>query len=253
MATTGSIESARAAFTDAFQFPGRTVNPMLPQVIERDRLIMAARPGLIRKLLPLRHDDAGVYCGGCYLFDTFENATAFADWAEHEFVLDGVHFLDRAPFLEPSLQLWQVVGTADFAEVTRDQEIMRFERWHLGGPGDSAELQRAWWPKIRKQAEADGDATVWLLLGGDEFHPQLGLVTARCRSDPERRGATPPDVTELEGRDSLGVELATALDATKVFDRTSWVYTVWHPIVEGDSSPDTAQWPCSPPLPGLSA
>lgn len=246
------LERARAVFSDAFQFPGRALDPAAPAMIERDRLIMAARPGMLRKLLPLREDDTGVYCGGCYLFDSYDNAKAYAEWVAHEFVLDGMLFLDRPPFLEPTSQLWHVVGVADFADVTRDQEIMRFERWHLPAAGDLDRLRGEWWPRIRARAEADGDAAVWLLLGPDRYHPQLGLVTARRRSDVERRGQTPPDLAELEQRASLGTELAAELGATKVFDRTSWVYMVWHPIADGDPSPDTAQWPCSPPLPGLS-
>lgn len=249
--TTDATQRATAVFSDAFQFPGRALDPSAPEVIERDRLVMAARPGMLRKLLPVRQDSSGVYCGGVYLFDTFENAQAYGDWCATGFELDGTLFLDRPTFLDPTSQVWHVVGAADFADATRDQEIMRFERWHLPAAGDLAALRGDWWPRIRKQAEADGDTTVWLLLCPDRFHPQLGLVTARRRSDVENRGSSAPDVTELERLPSLGADLATDLGATKVFDRTSWVYMVWHPIAEGETSADTAQWPCSPPLPGL--
>jgi hypothetical protein len=34
----------------------------------------------------------------------------------------------------------------------------------------------------------------------------------------------------------------------KVFDRTSWVLTIWFPIVEGKSDVP-ALWPNSPPMP----
>lgn len=242
---------AQAVFSDAFQFPGAALDPSAPAVIERDRLIMAARPGMLRKLLPVRVDASGVYCGGCYLFDTYDNAAAYADWVANEFVLDGKLFLNRPEFLEPTSQLWQVAGAADFADVASDQELMRFERWRMPKRASLARLRDESWPLIRKAAEQDGAASVWLLYDDDEFHPGLGLVTARRRPDVANRGATPPDVAELERRDSLGAALAQQLRGTKVFDRTSWIYMIWHPIDDGDDSPHAAQWPCSPPLPSL--
>lgn len=50
---------ATAVFSDTFQFPGLEADPRTPDMIERDRVIMAARPGMLRKLLPLRVDERG--------------------------------------------------------------------------------------------------------------------------------------------------------------------------------------------------
>lgn len=246
-----TIDGARAVFSDAFQLPGTKIHPKLPDLANGDRLIMAARPGMLRKLLPLREDDTGVYSGGCYLFDTFENAEAFADWVANDFTTGGVQFLDRPQFMDVAWNLWHVVGASDFADVTQDQELMRFERWHLLAPADLEEIRRDWWPKIREKAESEGSTAVWLLLGADEIHRQLSLLTVRQRPDVENRGETRPDLSEFERRTSLGTEVAAAYEGTKVFDRTSWVYMVWHPIAEGDTSPEAVQWPSSPPLPGI--
>ena len=65
MADDALMSRPTAVFSDTFQLPGRTLDPRAPEMIERDRLIMAARPGMIRKLLPLRIDESGVFCGGC--------------------------------------------------------------------------------------------------------------------------------------------------------------------------------------------
>lgn len=245
------IAQATAVFSDAFQFPGSRLNPDAPAYIERDRLVMAARPGMLRKLLPIRQDATGVFCGGCYMFDTLDNARAYADWVARDFRLDGVTlFLDRPEFLEPTSQLWRIVGARDFADVTTRQNVMRFERWHVPDLPDADALRKRW-PRIENAARASGTSTAWLLAGCDEVHPQLGLVTAGYE-EPSRAAEHPPATLDsFAARSSLAEELAASLQGTKVFDRTSWIYMVWFPVAEGDDCPDTALWPVSPPLPGL--
>lgn len=245
--------TAQAVFSDAFQFPGTAINPQAPEYIERDRLIMAARPGLARKLLPIRKDETGVYCGGCYLFDTLKNAEAYANWVAEDFVLDGTLFLDRPEFLEPTSQLWLVAGFEDFGDIADQQNIMRFERWHLPKTADIEAVREAWWPKVRAAAIDGGLTSVWLLVGTDKTHPQLGLVTVTHGDPGETAPADAAGILGLETMPSPAQELADELSGTKVFDRTSWIYMIWHPIEEGDNSPHTAQWPVSPPLPGLPA
>jgi len=246
------ISEATAVFSDAFQFPGTALNPEAPPYIERDRVVMAARPGMLRKLLPIRQDPAGVFCGGCYLFDTVDNARAYGDWVANEFRLDGeTLFLDRPEFLEPTSQLWQIVGARDFGDVTTQQTVMRFERWHVPSLPPMGELRRSW-DAVEGAAGSAGATSAWLLSGCDEVHPQLGTVTA-YQADPSHAGdADNATLDAIGGRPSVGAELAKSLGGTKVFDRTSWIYMIWFPIDEGDTSPDTALWPVSPPLPGLS-
>lgn len=252
MASNAQTPRATAVFSDTFQFPGRTLDPRAPEMIERDRLIMAERPGMLRKLLPLREDQSGVFCGGCYAFDTYENARAYGDWVANDFILDGLKFLDRPPFMEPTSQLWEIVGLEDFADVHTSQHVMRFERWHTGGHADVEDLRERHWPQIRDRARAAGLTSVWLLYGPDEYHPQLGLVSVAARSD-DTDGSSPADLSWLEAQPSPAEELTEELGSTKVFDRTSWVYMVWFPITADADPGDTAIWPNSPPLPGLVA
>ena len=247
-----SVDQASAVFSDAFQYPGRKLSPKGPPFIEDNRLAMAARPGLIRKLLPAREDDKGAFAGGCYLFDTYENAKAFRKWAEEEWVLpDGMRFLDRQQFLEPTSQLWRIVAVEDFGDVESQQNIMRFERWHLPAYPEAENLRAEWWPRIRDAAVEAGLTSAWLLADPHEYHPQLGLVTAALGAESHQGGQSTMDLSKLESMTSLGEQLADHLGGTKVFDRTSWIYMIWFPIEAGDRSPDTALWPCSPPLPGL--
>lgn len=247
-----AVSEATAVFTDAFQFPGTSLSPDMPPYIEKDRVVMAARPGLVRKLLPIRQDSSGVYCGGCHLFDTLENARAYANWQANEFIVDGTLFLDRPIFLEPTSQLWRVAAAEDFAPVESEQKVVRLQRWHLPEAIDPVRLREEWWPALREAAVKDGLTSAWLLAGTDEHHPQLGIVlTADGNPLEVNEGEAAESLHRLESWESPGERLAKALNATKVFDRTSWIYMVWHPIEEGDTSADTAQWPVSPPWPGL--
>ena len=107
----GPIPCEGAAFDD-FRLTPHLPPAAAPGVIERDRLHMAARPGFIRKLLPLRiePETGTVYSGGRYLLDTYEHAREFADWVEHEFVLDGIPILKRADFADVTTAVWRVIG-----------------------------------------------------------------------------------------------------------------------------------------------
>jgi hypothetical protein len=244
-----SSQAPAAVFTDTFQLPGDELDPRAPEMIERDRLIMAARPGMVRKLLPLRMDTSGVHTGGCYVFDTYEHARAFRDWVVNDFVLDGVLFFDRPVIMEPASQLWQLVGFEDFADVHTEQDVMRLERWHITARPAIEDLRERQWPEIRDRARAFGLSSVWLLYEPDEHHPQLGVVTVAGRDESTERGVSVADLSKLESRPSLGEALARELGGTKVFDRTSLVYMVWFPVT-GSASDEPPVWPSSPPLPG---
>jgi len=238
-----------AVFTDTFQLPGSDLDPRAPQMIERDRLIMAARPGMVRKLLPLRLDPSGVHTGGCYLFDTYANAKAFRDWVVNDFVLDGVKFFDRPVIMEPAAQLWQLVGCEDFGNVHTAQDVMRLERWHVATCPAIEALREQQWPAIRDGAREADLTSIWLLFEPDEHHPQLGLVTVAGRGEGTSRGTSLADLSRLEAQPSLAEALARELGGTKVYDRVSLVYMVWFPVTGGpDDEPPV--WPNSPPLPG---
>ena len=223
----------------------------IPDLIERDRFIMAARPGLLRKLLPIRIDDVGVFSGGCYIFDSFENAQAFESWVKNDFILDGLNFFDRSAFLEANGHLWHIVGMEDLGDVRTSQDAMRFQRWHLPAPTELEKLRTEHWPAIWASAQAAGLSSIWLLYCPDPHHPQIGLVMASKLRDDRKRDDELPSLAMLEGLASPASELAANLGATKVFDRTSWIYTVWFPVTGGDD--EAPLFPNSPPLPSPSS
>lgn len=247
------ITEALAVFSDEFQFPGANINADVPGYIEADRLVMAARPGMLRKLLPLRVSPEGVFCGGTYAFSTREEAEAYAHWCTYEFKLDGeTLFLDRPEFLEPRAQLWDVAGIGDFGP-TEGQKIMRVERWHALQAPSLSQLRDEWLPRVIEQAQAQGIQSAWLLLGTDPIHPQIGLVTSYdADTSSANQGSASHEITNVESRPSLLAGIEDAFAATKVFDRTSWIYMIWHPVEDGDANPLAAEWPISPPVYGLS-
>ena len=251
-----ATSEATAVFSDAFQVAGDSVGPQVPEMIEADRVLMASRPGMLRKLLPLRIDAAGVTSGGVYLFDTYENAAAYGEWVAEEFILDvgwgDINFLDRPIFIEATSQVWNLIGAEDFADVRTSQDVMRFERWHTIEPVDMDDL-RAGWPEVRERAEDAGLTSVYLMYAPDRFHPQLGLVTVAANPISPPTGDAERDLAQLASQPSLGDVIGKGPGATKVFDRTSWVYEVWFPIEEGNDHEGSTVWPNSPPLPGVDA
>ena len=87
----------------------------------------------------------------------------------------------------------------------------------------------------------------------DRFHPQIGLVTVAANPTSRPTGDAERDLAQLASQPSLGDVIGKGPGATKVFDRTSWVYEVWFPIEEGNDHEGSTVWPNSPPLPGVDA
>jgi hypothetical protein len=217
----------------------------LPALIERDRVIMATRPGMRQKHLPFRHNAASgmVLSGGRYLFDTFEQAEAYKTWAEREFVVDGVPFFKRPVFLNPVVLAWQVVGAQDFQALHTAHSCIRFERWAVEDERITQRLPASW-TALQAGAAQQGCASIWLLHNPE--HRQVGLVTVTGqRLAPGASISQPPEDPGV----SLGTLLEEGGGLRKLFDRTSWVLTIW--LARGEGK-EAALWPNSPPLPSPS-
>src|SRR3981189_49653 len=70
--------SAGGAFSCDFQVRGDTPLNSIPPMLERDRMYMADRPGMLRKDVPLSFipdpPSPNLFGGGRYLFDSFQHA-----------------------------------------------------------------------------------------------------------------------------------------------------------------------------------
>jgi hypothetical protein len=238
--------NAKGAFTADFGLPPSLPLNMVPPLIERDRMYMAARRGMQNKYLPLRIDFAtgNLLSGGRYLFDTERDAEQYKDWVKNDFILDGMHFFDRPIFIQPDYHAWRVIDAHHFGEIDT-RIIVRTERWSVSNYDEVATLTQKW-DGILAEASERGLTSVWLLYNKDERLVQLVYFANRIvPQDP-----TTPDFASL-----AALEFAPALGHyfddqawTKTFDRTQWVLTIWFPFVTGDNG-EPSLWPHSPPFP----
>jgi hypothetical protein len=242
--TRGKVK-AKGAFTADFTLPaGMPLNLVAP-LIERDRMYMAARPGMQNKYLPLRFDPTGnLLSGGRYLFDTEHQARQYKDWVENDFILDGMHFFDRPFFINPDYHAWRVIGGYHFGEID-ERIIVRTERWNVGNHNVVNVLKHKW-DEILLEAQQRGLTSVWLLYSRDEGLVQLVYFADRI---------VPPDPSTPDFASLAALEESPALGHhfdsqswTRTFDRTQWVLTIWFPFETGDTG-QPSLWPHSPPLP----
>lgn len=240
----GPINVGGCAVTD-FLLTNHLPPEQVPAVIERDRLIMSARPGFDRKLLPLlvEPDSGKVYSGGRYLFDTCENAVAFGNWCRNEFEIDGVKIFDRPDFSEVSARIFRVIGAHDFKDVHSAQVAYRTEIWHCDAK-DTEDTLLKLWPALRDRAEQEDKSSLWLLHNAEEG--EIALVTVIDRIGQHSQ-------SELDYETLVAVQAARSYGddwawAEKIFDRSHWVYAVWFPNTH-EAKAEPPLWPNSPPLP----
>ncbi len=229
--------SARGAFTCDFALGPEAFTGNLPAVIERDRMYMAARPGMLLKHIPFSLDETAAaqgglaFSGGRYLFDTAERARAYADFVVRDFALDGVQFLSRSYFLAPDCHSWEVVGASQWAGPDH-QVLVRTERLSVPAGATTKAVLRERWPLLQAEAQVRGYSAVWLLHQPEES--LVSVVSYADRLTPDSPLA--PDVAGL-----AALETAAPLGAvfgdqgwTAVLDRTSWTLPTWFPFSAGD-------------------
>ncbi|HEV8359483.1 MAG TPA: hypothetical protein VGR28_03405 [Candidatus Thermoplasmatota archaeon] len=237
--------AAGGAFTCDFGLPADVPLETLPPVIERDRMYMAERPGMLHKHIPLIPDPASqqLLAGGRYLFTTQRQAEDYFRWVVHDFVLDGTHFFDRPYFLDPDCHAWGVVGAHEWGDI-HHTVALRTERF--AAPGNAAEALAAAWPVLRAAAHDRGLNAVWLLHEQREHLASLVYFADRALpgQDAIPGGAS---LAPLLALPPLGDSLVEQ-GFERVFDRTQIVVTIWFPFAAGDRG-QASLWPNSPPLP----
>jgi hypothetical protein len=206
---------------------------------------MTARPGFLRKFIPLRSDPAtgNFLTGGRYLFRTAQDARQYQTWLWHDYVRDGVAFFDRPFFLNPECHVWDVVGVADLAPYDEHQVVLRTERFRVPAASQDTRLA-ARWSQILAEARRRRLTGVWLLH--DKPEQLVSLVYFAERPAPSTPDSLAP--VALEQTPPLG-DVFDDEGWARTFDRTQWVLTMWFPLALGDHGRPSV-WPNSPPLPG---
>jgi len=232
----------RGAFTCDFAMPPGIPPELIPLTIERDRHHMAAQPGFVSKHIPLAVDANGaMHAGGRYLFETRQQARAYHQWLKDGFIIDGVAFLSRPELLDAEAYDWDVLGVATWSD--RVSSVVRTERFRSSQTRSELETL---WPLLCAAAERANLASLELLW--NEESGLLSLVSyAPALGTPDPSGPDMSSLRALAGAPSLG-RLLEEQHAERLFDRTSWVLTVWYPLEASDSGRRPV-WPNSPPFP----
>ncbi|HVY45253.1 MAG TPA: hypothetical protein VHB21_05210 [Minicystis sp.] len=245
---------AKGSFTCDFGLVGDYPPDRIAPDIERDRMIMSDNRGLLQKHLPIALDFTSfteegapnLLSGGRYLFKSYEDAKNYHEFVAEDYVLDGVQFLSRPVFFNAECYDFKVVGAYEFKEIDTSQVLVRTERFALPSPvGSSIGALYHAWPEILAEAGDADMASVTLSYNADEALVSLVYTIDRIVPyDP-----TTPDFASLgylQSLTPLGHVLADA-GMGRTFDRSEWVFTIWHPFVAGDHGVP-ADWPQSPPF-----
>ncbi|HZI09774.1 MAG TPA: hypothetical protein VE153_05225 [Myxococcus sp.] len=237
---------ATGAFTCDFLIPNTYPIDAVAPVIERDRMYMARRPGMLHKHIPARFDAAfNILTGGRYLFEKEHQARDYAEWVSQEFILDGTPFLDRSYFIAPDCRAWRTIGAIQVGDLATQTPVLRTERYAVPDT-DLRGFLGARFPQVANRAVQQGLTGAWLLY--DDETDVVSLVYFADRTGVYVPGL--PDYTSLNALESaqpLGQVFADQ-GWQKIFDRTQWSLSIWYPFVTGDQGQPSV-WPNSPPLP----
>ncbi|MEE4343350.1 hypothetical protein V2K55_03220 [Pseudomonas alliivorans] len=241
--------SAEAAFTSDFPVAAQVEVQKLINMQEIERRSMDVRPGMRHKYMPLSYDrvTGALLTGGRYLFDTWENVLDYKRFTSEELEFEpGVKFWSRPFFLDVDRHIWRVAGAHDFKPLASTHHVNRFERWSFQG-ADVENVLKKVWPTIRDEAESMGLSSAWLMFQPEER--QIGIVTVAARHDAaDPAEAVNLALTALQSAPSLERLLPPELKATKLFDRTSPILSLWLPQSRLAGGEPSAH-PLSPPFP----
>lgn len=220
--------ACKAAFVSDFEVATEIPIDVLVTKIDEDRRTMAVGSGMHAKYMPLRFDPAtGAHqIGGRYLFETLADAEAYMRFTEGLEFEPGVKFWERRIFSKIDKGTWHAVGAEDF-EPLQTHYANRFERFRCDAPLRS-EAMVSLWPAIRDAAQAQGLASVWLLMRPETR--EIGLVTAIKQSvvageaDADAASRT---LAALAAQPSLSRLLP--IPGSIMFDRTSLNLSIWLP------------------------
>jgi hypothetical protein len=219
-----------------------------PAVIERDRMYLAAQPGVIFKYLPLTLPTPSapyLFTGGRYLVDTEKHAQDYAHWVLNEYRLDGVPFSQRPYFVRTECTAYEVIGVKDFKDLRSTHHVMRTERFSLPEGNHRGYLESRW-NALVAQARAQGLSSVWLVYNREAR--LAAFVYAQEHVGPVVPGVLDfPSLAALESAPSLGARLAQP-GWVKTQDMTQFVWGLWFRFAPGDQGLPTV-WPNAPALP----
>lgn len=242
--------TAAAAMTSDLELPFDLPFHKLNDYVELERRTMDVHPGMNRKYTPIKYDPVTgtPFCGGRYLFDTWENVGKYFDWTLNELEFEsGVKFWNRGMFRNVDKHIWKVIGAHDFTSV-ETHGVNRFERWHYtADSADAARMLVALWPQLREKARQEGLGSIWLLDQPQEKQVAIMISGSSAREDNDVP-AVQRALDALADMASFGLLLPDGLGLTHVFNRTTVIFSTWLPLSRQKKGAPAIN-PTSPPLP----
>jgi hypothetical protein len=220
----------------------RDLTPIVSD-IERDRTTYSARPGFVRKLLPIARDlvTGASYSGGSYLFDTPENAIAHQRWSTMEHRVDGLLFPEQPWLSNFDGFVGELVGAVDGECDLAGHAAKRILVWSVAGRSVRTVASELW-PRILGSIKDGSIVSAW--LGVNEGSSTIGLVLV-CARDVGQY-SYPHNVYErLRAVELFDGDISP--DGQIIVDRCMQVFTIWLPPKRRRPTPGL--WPNSPPLP----
>jgi len=241
---------ARGGFSCDFGIAADTPMELIAPTIERDRMYLAEKPGLVEgKHLPLSIDfeTGAMFSGGRYLFDSRANAADYESFVTDGFVLDGVQFLERPDIVDPSCRDWINIGAFELGDIGSDHILMRTERWHIPYHGNFRWFLRFLaMPSVLLQSVDQGLTGVWMLYNREEQLVEIVQISDRVAPLPPGQ-LDVPSFLALQSSPTLG-QLFDDIGFERDLSRTHFILSIWFPFILGDQG-EPSIWPNSPPLP----
>ncbi|KAM0345055.1 hypothetical protein ACHAPU_006941 [Fusarium lateritium] len=196
--------------------------------------VMGKRPGMQIKYLVTKYHpiNGDLLTGGCYLFDTPENAKNFEDWTTNEFEVGEpkTAYWKQPLFTSVNAFSWKVIGAHNFAPV-EEHGIGRMQRWTYHHVGVESILTQLY-PVLKDAAEKRGAGSFWLLHRPED--QMIGVHMSFLKPEDEGDEALRVAVAAVTKTSSIASLFPDAFEVEALFDRTSIYYALWQPLA-GDA------------------
>lgn len=218
----------------------------------QDSKTMDRRPGMYVKyfLYQTQEETGKILTGGSYLFDTQDNAEAYARWTTEDYKVGTPEtpFWEQPMFESTTRIVWKVIGAHNFAPI-EEHAIGRLQRWKCHGRTGVEKTLRDVYPALKSAAKSQDAAAIWLLYSpGEEM---VGLQLSFLKGDGgDDLDSVKQSVDSVAGKPSLGHALPESLALDSVFDRCSAFLTLWLPGSRAAGGSSRAM-PWYPALPSI--
>jgi hypothetical protein len=194
--------------------------------------VMGKRPGMHMKYLVTKYNqiNGDMLTGGCYLFDTFDNAKEYEDWTTNDFEVGEpkTTYWKQPLFKSVNAFTWNVIGAHNFTPI-EEHGIGRMQRWtyhHV----DVESILTQLYPVLKDAAEKRGAGAFWLLHRPED--QMIGVHMSFPKPEESGDEALREAVEEVAKIRSVSGVFPDAFELEDLMDRTSIYFAIWQPLAE---------------------